>query len=147
MNKARLKFIKERFMGRAGSISGFTSFLGSYQVCHNLCLSLVAVLSIIGITVVGMPLLFLTKVAIYFWIAAVILLLLTIWLYIKRKAISNKLIILNAGFIIAGVPFRPVQQYSLIFWSLGGALVMLTIVMYFNDKFFRRQKHEKKTGL
>ena len=139
------KFIKEKFTAITGSISGFTSFLGSYQVCHNLCLGLVALLSVIGITVVGMPLLFLTKVSIYLWTAAVILLLLTIWLYVQRKAVSNKLIILNTGFIIAGIPFQSFQKYSIVLWSLGGALILLTIIIYFNDTFLRGKRHEKKT--
>ena len=134
MVKNQSKFIKEKFASLAGSISGFTSFLGSYQVCHNLCLSVVALLSILGIAVVGMPLLFLTRVAIYFWSAAVIMLLITLWLSIKYKSISNKIIILNTGFIIAGIPFQSLQKYSILFWSLGGALVLLTIIMYINER-------------
>lgn len=134
------KFIKEKFTAITGGISGITSFLGSYQICHNLCLGLVAMLSIIGITVIGMPLLFLTKVALYFWIVAVILLLVSLLLYLKKKFISNKLIILNTGFIIAGIPFQSLQKYSIVFWSIGGALIMLTIILFANDMFIRRSK-------
>ena len=65
--------VKEKFVGIAGSVSGVTSFLGSWQVCHNLCLGLIAFLGILGITIVGMPLIFLTKIAIHFWIVAIVL--------------------------------------------------------------------------
>lgn len=122
--------IKERFVGIVGSVSGITAFLGSWQVCHNICLGIVSLLAILGITVAGMPLLFLTKVAIPFWIAAVILLGITFWIYLKRRCISKNLILFNLGLIIAGVPFQPLQEYNLIFWSLGGALVLLSITFF-----------------
>ena len=61
-------FITEKAATLSSSFSGALSFLGGYQVCHNVCLGIIALLSLIGITIVGMPLLFLTKVAIPFWI-------------------------------------------------------------------------------
>ena len=100
--------IKERSIGTTGSISGAASILGSWQICHNVCLGLIALLSVIGITVAGMPLLFLTKLAIPLWTVAVILLGITTWFFIKKKCISGKLIIINSGLIIAGIPFQAV---------------------------------------
>jgi hypothetical protein len=85
-NKPR-GIIKEKFTGIAGSISGITSVLGSWQICHNLCLVVITVLSIIGITLIGMPLMFLETIALPFWIIAFVLLMITITIYIKNKCI------------------------------------------------------------
>ena len=125
---------KERLVGIAGSISGITSILGSWQVCHNVCLGLIGLLGILGIAVTGMPLFFLTKVAVPFWILAFSFLLLTLFIYYKKKCISHKLIIFNSGLIAVGVPFQSVQQYSLFFWVIGGLLVMLSITLFIKDK-------------
>ena len=127
--------LKEKILEGTGSVSGALSFLGSYQVCHNACLALISVLTILGFTVAGMPLLFLTKVAVPFWIAAISLLAITIILkYRKIMNISDKVILLNSGLIIAGVPFQQVQQFNYFFWIAGGVLVVSSIGWYFYDK-------------
>src|SRR3989338_1097275 len=126
---------KEKLIGTSGSITGTLSVLGSYQVCHNACLALISLLTVLGFTVAGMPLLFLTKVAIPFWIAAVSLLTITIILkYKKRMHLSGKLILFNSGLIIAGVPFRQVQNFNYIFWIVGGILAIFSIGWYIYDK-------------
>ena len=90
-----MKFIniKEKILGLSGSLSGSLSFLGGYQVCHNACLALVSFLTFLGFAVAGMPLLFLTKVAIPFWTAALTLLAITTFLKYRNKmkiSIINK---------------------------------------------------------
>lgn len=144
-NKLKEKAV-EKAIGASGSVSGATSILGSWQVCHNVCLGIVALLSIIGITVTGMPLLFLTKVAVPFWIAAVILLVITTVLYFTKKCISGKLILFNSGLIIIGIPFSPMQKYSLFLWIIGGALSLTAIFLFINDRIEknRRKKHNHK---
>jgi len=132
------KNIGEKAAGFSSTLSGSLSFLGGWQVCHNICLGIIALLSVIGITVVGMPLLFLTKVAIPFWIAAVALFIITLIFYFKMKCISKNLIILNAGIIIAGVPFQQVQKYSLVFWIVGGSLVVLSLFLYVRGKIIKK---------
>jgi len=128
--------IKEKLFGATGGITGALSFLGGYQVCHNTCLALIAFLTFLGFTVAGMPLLFLTKIAIPFWSAAVVLLAITMILKYKNKMhISEKILLLNSGLIIAGVPFQALQQFNYIFWIIGGALVVASISWYFYDKF------------
>src|SRR3989344_7168534 len=127
--------IKDKILGASGSLTGSLSFLGGYQVCHNACLALVAFLTFLGFTVAGMPLLFLTKVAIPFWIAAV--LLLSIMMILKYKKIihvSDKVILLNSGLIIAGVPFQQVQNFNYVFWIIGGVLVVFSIGWFVYDK-------------
>lgn len=126
--------VKERLVSISSSFSGLMSFLGGYQVCHNICLGIIALLSIIGITVVGMPLIFLTKVSIPFWIAAVLLFGVTLIFYFKMKCISKGLLLFNAGVIIAGVPFKSVQDYSPVFWIIGGSLVLISILVFIKNK-------------
>jgi hypothetical protein len=125
---------KEKIIGATGSLSGIASILGSWQACHSVCLTLVGLLSILGITVVGMPLAFLTEVAIPVWIAAVILLVVVAILYIKKRCISSRLLMLNSGLIIAGIPFPFLQQFTKVFWIIGGVLVMIGISLFVKDK-------------
>lgn len=133
MHKAK-NIIMEKAASLSSSISGALSLLGGYQVCHNVCLGIIAALSLIGITIVGMPLLFLQKVAIPFWIAAVFLFIITLTLYFKKRCISKNLLILNSGIIIAGIPFKAVENYLLIFWIIGGTLVVLSLLFYIKGK-------------
>ncbi len=140
-----IKNIKEKLIGASGSVSGAASILGSWQVCHNVCLGIIALLGIIGITVVGMPLLFLTKIAVPIWTVAVILLLVTIAIYTKKKCISKNLIIINSGLIIAGTPFQPLQKFSILFWTVGGILAVAGISLFIKDKIEKRKcNHGKK---
>ena len=132
---------KERVIGKTGSavssLSGVLSFLGGYQVCHSICLAIVSILSLIGITIVGMPLLFLQKVAVPFWIAAVVLLGITLFFYFRKKCISRNLILFNLGIIIAGIPFQSLQAFNIYFWIVGGVLVLKSIVLYIKSKINR----------
>src|SRR3989338_4596148 len=100
-----IKNLKEKLIGATGSLSGAASILGSWQVCHNVCLGVIALLGIIGITVAGMPLLFLTEIAAPVWSVAFIMLAITFVLYYKKSCISKKLMLFNTGVVIAGVPF------------------------------------------
>src|SRR3989344_1813900 len=99
--------VEQNKFASIGSIfSSVLSFLGGYQICHNICLGIVTLLAILGITVVGMPLLFLTKVAVPFWIAAFALLVISLIIYTKKKCLSKNLLIMNTGILIVGVPFQ-----------------------------------------
>jgi hypothetical protein len=126
--------IKEKVLGATGSVAGIAGILGTWQACHNVCLALVGFLSILGITVVGMPLVFLTEVAIPIWTVAVMLLIIAAILYVKKRCISSRLLIVNSGLIIAGVPFPFLQQFTKIFWVIGGVLVMAGILLFVKDK-------------
>ena len=137
------KNVKEKAISVSSGVSGAVSLLGGYQVCHNICLGIITLLSIIGITVVGMPLLFLTKVAVPFWIVAFLLLMITLFFYYKKKCISKKLILFNSGLIIAGIPFKQVQNFSIIFMITGGLFVLCAFYLFINGKF---KKHKKLSG-
>ena len=135
------KNAKEKLIGATGSVSGAASILGSWQVCHNVCLGIIALLGLIGITVAGMPLLFLTKIAMPIWIIAVLLLALTIWIYTSKKCISRNLIIFNSGLIIAGTPFQQVQQFSVFFWVIGGLLAAAGASLFVKEKIQKKKHH------
>lgn len=123
-----IKTRKEKFFSIFSGLSGTLSFFGGWQICHNLCIGIIALLSLIGITVVGMPLLFLTQYAIYFWSIAVLLLVPTLIMYWKnRKCMSHKIILFNIGIIIASVPFSFLQPYQILFWLIGGIFMLAAI--------------------
>lgn len=127
--------IKEKAVSAGSMISGSASILGSYQICHSLCLSAITLLSLIGITVTGMPLLFLTKVAIPFWIAGFSLL--AIMVILAKYDIlhfSNKLMLANIGLLTAGVPFERLVQFQKFFWIMGAMIVVASIVWALVDK-------------
>lgn len=135
MGKISKDSLKGKALSTAGSVSGVTSFLGSYQVCHNLCVGLIALLSILGITVVGMPLLFLTKVAVYFWIAAVTLLVITILLKSTlMKGLSSKMLVFNFGLILIGVPFNSVNPFKPYFYLAGGIIALVAIGFFIRGR-------------
>ncbi|RMF54613.1 hypothetical protein D6745_04705 [Candidatus Woesearchaeota archaeon] len=137
--KKMIKAVKEKIVGATGSVSGIASILGSWQVCHNICLGIIALLAFLGITVVGMPLMFLTKLAVPFWTAAFLLLLVTLWFYFRKRCISNRLIMFNSGLIIAGVPFQPLQQFSPVFWVVGGSLAIMGVSLFVKDKIINKR--------
>ncbi|MEK6909897.1 MAG: hypothetical protein AABW61_02350 [Candidatus Aenigmatarchaeota archaeon] len=133
INKSKVS--KGKFMNFSSCISGSLSFLGGWQICHNVCLGIIAALSLIGITIVGMPLLFLTKYAIYFWLIAVLLLIPTLIMYWKnRKCMPKNIILANIGIIIAAIPFASLQPYQVIFWSTGGILIGTAVFSYVKNR-------------
>ena len=120
------------FVAMSG-LSGSLSFLGGWQVCHNLCLAVIALLSFIGISVAGMPLLFLTQYAIYFWSAAVVLLIPSTFMYLKNKAyMSKNLILFNIGIVVFSIPF--LQEISMVFWLVGGIIFLYTIYSFMKSR-------------
>ena len=126
---------KEKILGASGGISGSLSVLGGYQVCHNACLALITFLTFLGFTVAGMPLLFLTKVAVPFWTLALLLLVTTIVLkFGKNMKFSGKIILLNFGLIVAGIPFQEFKRFNYLFWIIGGALIIFSIGWYIYEK-------------
>ena len=127
--------IKEKIMGKISTITGVTSVLGSWQICHTICLGIVTLLALIGITITGMPLIFLTTITVPVWSIAVTLFSTTLILHIKGHAcISPSMIILNAGILIAGIPFQKLQSYTPIFYTIGGTLVIVALFSILKEK-------------
>ncbi|MBI2139377.1 hypothetical protein HYU14_00515 [Candidatus Woesearchaeota archaeon] len=138
-----IKLIKEKLVGWAGSISSAASIMGSWQICHSICLGLISLLSIIGITVAGMPLLFLTEIAVPMWTVALAIFIITLWLYLTKKCISPKLLLLNAGLIIAGTPFQQLRQFQIYFWAVGGLIAAGAVGWYLKDRLAGKIPHQK----
>ena len=131
----------EKLVSVTGSVAGSTSVLGSWQVCHSICLGIVWLLGIVGITVSGMPLFFLTKIAIPIWIVAVGIFAVTFSLYFFKRCISKTLLLFNAGVLLAGVPFPQVSGARFLFWIGGGALVFWAGILFLQKKLLRRKNH------
>jgi len=132
--------MKERLIGATGSISGAASILGSWQVCHSICLGLIALLGVIGITLTGMPLLFFTKIAVPLWLIAVVLMGIVLYFFFTKHCISRNLILINSGLIIAGTPFEQLRFFQIGFWSIGGVLVLTGISLAVRDKVRKRRE-------
>lgn len=132
--------VKEKLVGIAGSASGAASVLGSWQICHSVCLGLIALLGVFGIAVAGMPLAFFTTLAIPMWITAFVLLLIALVLYVKKNCISNRIILLNSGLIIAGTPFSQVQTFLPAFWTAGGILFFTGLILFVKDKWQKKHR-------
>lgn len=113
--------------------SSCISVLGSYQVCHSVCMAAISILAVLGITFAGMPLLFLTKVALPFWIIAVVLFFILLVLNLRgMHCISNNSLAFNSGLLIIGIPF--LQEYYLSLWVIGGVLVVYSCGVYVKRK-------------
>ena len=127
---------KNNIISSTNAVSGGFSVLGSYQICHNICLSLISLLSLFGITIIGMPLIFLTKIATPFWVIAFILLISMIILKLtKMKGLSTNIIIFNSGLIVAGTPFNNLQIYKIYFLYIGGAIAFIALLLIIKNKF------------
>jgi len=136
--KSRLS--KESLLGYSGTVSGGASILGSYTICHQVCLGLIALLSVVGITVVGMPLAFLSKYTMFLWgLGAAMLGITALLFYFNHYCISGKLLAANAGFLIAGLPFEAFLKYQPFLWTAGGAIVISTLALWLWDK---RKAHQ-----
>ena len=134
--------IKTKIVSTVSSASGISSILGSWQICHSICLWTIALLAIIGIAVSGMPLFFLTTIAIPLWLVAMALYLLTGYWYLTKKCISKKMLFFNGGIIIAGVPFSEIEPIRPLLWIIGGALVLVGILLLIKERMPWRCKHE-----
>lgn len=123
--------IRERVVGYTGTVSGGASIISSYSLCHQICLGVIALLSLAGITVAGMPLMFLSKYQTLFWgIGIAMLGIMSIFYYFHKGCISGTLLSANAGFLIAGLPFPIVSPYQLLLWEVGGVIVVASIAVW-----------------
>lgn len=125
--------IKETLVKISGAGASCVSILGSYQLCHSICILAISLLAIIGITVTGMPLLFLTKLALPFWILAIILFSVLLILKIRGMGcINNNSLTFNGGLLITGIPF--LQDYYQYLWGIGSMFVLYSIINFFINK-------------
>ncbi|MCR4368609.1 MAG: hypothetical protein NUV67_01755 [archaeon] len=135
--------LTEKVAGGATAASGALSFLGGWQVCHNICLGLIAVLALMGISVNGMPLEFLADYAAPLWTIAAALLLFTGYMYVKHKCVSKNMLAANAGLIIAATPFSQADPYRIGLWSIGFGLVGVAVYNYAKEKLSKKMEEKK----
>lgn len=119
----------------AGSASGVGSIISVHNVCHYLCLGVVAVLSVFGILVSSDVLMFLENYNLIFWSMGLLFLFVSIFLlYNFPNCISKKAITANAGLLVFGFPF---QIYNFLFWIAGSVVLVATIGWYIRDRVIR----------
>ena len=124
------KKVENKKLRNASIASSAATLISAHNVCHSLCMGLIAFLAVFGIVIVGMPLAFLQDYNIYFWLmAAGTLILMTAMILKKWGCISNKTLLFNFGLVIAGFPFAtyPIDNFLL----LVGGLIALTAVGWF----------------
>ena len=125
---------KEKYLNYFSSFTGASGIFSSYQVCHSICLGVIALLSLIGITLVGFPLLFLQKWALPLWSIALILFGISIILYLKHKHISKNLLVFNSGAIIVGIPFEKLVFLRTYFLIIGFSVIIFSLYLIIKKK-------------
>jgi len=127
---------KSRVSAIASGTTGAASIISAHNVCHAVCLGVVAVLSLFGIALSSTALMFLQDYNLLFWSMGLFFLLISAALYVRLGCVSTKAMTANAGIIIAGVPFFPTAQVA--FWIVGGAIFLVTLGQYMKQRFNRR---------
>ncbi|MBI2145031.1 hypothetical protein HYU18_01775 [Candidatus Woesearchaeota archaeon] len=118
--------LRERLLSVGSGASGLMGIFSSWAVCHNVCTAAIAFLAVMGVTVTGMPLLFLQSVAVPLWTAAVALLVVLLILKIRKMGcLSTNALMLNGGIIIFGMPLQALQDFILFFRLAGGAVILV----------------------
>src|SRR3989344_1321523 len=129
----------------AGATAFTTLGITAHNFCHYLCLGVVALLSVAGITAAGMPLMWLEDYAVYFWLMGLIFLGVSFYLlYTRPFCISKNAITANTGLLIAAVPLKNSIGSSIyLFWAIGGLLFGYTALLYLKSiwKNNRRQTY------
>jgi len=123
----------ERVFGLAGGVSGAGSVISAHNVCHALCMAVVAFLSVFGIIVSSDILMWLQDYNLFFWSMGMIFLGVSfVLLYLKGNCISKKMIVLNIGLLIIGFPF--LQNWFV--WTPGILISLFSVGWYMRDRFF-----------
>src|SRR3989338_2126341 len=128
--------LREKALSAASGLSGLMGVFSSWTVCHNVCTAAIALLAIIGITVAGMPLLFLQSVAVPFWTAAVLIFAVLVALKLKGMVcLSGNALMLNGGLILFGMPLQSLQGFILLFRLAGSVLILAAVARYVSSRF------------
>ncbi len=129
------KHKEEKVAGAVSTASGVTSFLGSYNICHAICMAVIGVLAGLGIIITGFPLAFLVELSPYLWSIALASLAATIFFYSRHRAcISPHLLVMNAGILLAAFPFT---ANAIFFWITGGGLALSALFFYLAERNWR----------
>lgn len=137
--KANIAYLKIRFFGSGGTASGAFGAIGSlHNVCHSLCVTVVSTLSVFGITLSVLPLMFLQTYQTYFWWAALAFTVASLYFYLEqplpRKDRDRNFLILNVGLLLFGLPSKQLADYMDFFRFAGGSLVFAGVVLFLFGK-------------
>ena len=131
--KANLLALKKRIFGGGGTVSGVFGAIGSvHNVCHSLCVTVVSILAIFGITTQILPLMFLQTYQRYFWGVALIFTGVSLYLYRQQEqkvSRDRNLLLINTGLLIFGLPFSSLSEYSNFFRFIGGGLALASLTL------------------
>ena len=122
-----------KISGYFGFISGTGSIISAHNVCHSICMAVVALFSVFGIAVSSTALMFLQEYNMLFWSMGVFFLVVSLMLYARfGKCISERMIAFNTGLLLAGAPFLTDAQ--LVFWIAGFSISLLILLEYIVPK-------------
>jgi len=135
---------KEKYLNYFSSFTGVSGIFSSYQVCHSICLGVIALLSLIGITLTGLPFLFLQKWALPLWTLALFLYGISLFIYIKHKHASIKnLLIFNMGAIIVGIPFESLAFLRNYFLIIGFSIIIFSLYLIIKRRFSKNEVEQR----
>ncbi len=131
--RAQALVLKSRLLGGGGTASGVLGGIGSiHNVCHSLCVTVVSILAIFGITTSILPLMFLQTYQMYFWIGALVFTALSFYFYLKQKRLVTRdrnLLLINGGLLLFGLPFLQLADYMDFFRFIGGSLALFGLIL------------------
>lgn len=133
--------LRTRLLGSGGTTSGVLGGIGSvHNVCHSLCVTVVSILAIFGITTSILPLMFLQTYQIYFWAGALVFTAASFYFYAqqnKKLTRDRNLLFINSGLLIFGLPFSQLADYMDFFRFIGISLAVVGLFLFFFAKKFR----------
>ena len=92
-------------------------------------------LSLVGISLTGMPLLFLQKLALPLWTVGLALFGIALLLYIRHKdCMPKNLLIFNSGALITGIPFDSLASFRKYFLVIGFGIITVSIYLIIKKK-------------
>lgn len=121
--------LKARLFEGGGTTSGLFGAIGSvHNVCHSLCVTVVSIAALFGITMNILPLMFLQTYQTYFWWAALVFTAISFYFYFRqmhRRTFDRNLLIINFGLLTFGLPLSGwLADYMDIFRFFGGTLAL-----------------------
>lgn len=132
--------LKNRLLGSGGTASGVLGGIGSiHNVCHSLCVTVVSILAIFGITTQILPLMFLQTYQMYFWWAALVFTIASAYFYLKIRypmTRDRNLLIINTGLLIFGLPFAQLADFTDFLRFIGGSVAVIGLFLFIFGKKF-----------
>lgn len=134
MIKTSVFSLRSRLFGSGGTASGVLGGIGSvHNVCHSLCVSIVSIAALFGITLNILPLMFLQTYQLYFWRAAFIFTIASLYFYLKQKhksVFDRNLLLINYGMLTFGLPLSGfLADYSDFFRFIGISLAVAGVFL------------------